>query len=229
MAYQNSEYTKKIILLVLFIIILLGSSILIIDLVATFFGFYFPLPGLKQIKEFSLNKKMKTIENPYLLEKEELYKENERLAILDEQLKVKEKELEQKDIELNKKLNVLKEKENELANTAKYLDDRENLYKDKQANIREQAIKIYNMPPRDSVKILEKQSEEDIVDILRAIDSYSAELDRNSTSPYLIKLMSDINNEKAANVLRILKYPVGDKLSSIEVLEDETSDLIPQP
>jgi hypothetical protein len=227
MAYHSNDYTKKIILLVLFIIILLGSSILIIDFVATFFGFYFPIPGLKQLKEITLNKKMKTIENPYLLEKEELYKDNERLSILDEQLKVKEKELEQKDIELNKKLNILKEKENELANTSKYLDDRENIYKDKQKNIREQAIKIYNMPPKDSVKILEKQSEEDIVDILRAIDSYSAELDRNSTSPYLIKLMSDINNEKAANVLRILKYPVGDKLSSIEAIEDLTTDIIP--
>jgi hypothetical protein len=85
------------------------------------------------------------------------------------------------------------------------------------------------MPPEDAVKILEKQSEEDIIDILRAIDAYSAELDRMSISPYLIKLLSDINNEKAADVLRILKYPVGDTLSSVEILEDLSDDLIPEP
>ena len=84
-------------------------------------------------------------------------------------------------------MSILKDKENELENRAKFLDERENRYKDKQENIREQAIKIYNMPPEDAVKILEKQSEEDIIDILRAIDTYSAELDRMSISPYLIK------------------------------------------
>ena len=82
MAYQQNEYTKKIILLVLLIIILLGSSILIIDFVATFFGFYFPLPGLNYLKKVTFKNKMKMIENPYLLEREDLYKEQERLSLM---------------------------------------------------------------------------------------------------------------------------------------------------
>lgn len=229
MAYQQNEYTKKIVLLILLIIILLGSSILIIDFVSTFFGFYFPLPGLNYLKKVAFQNKMKMSENPYLLEKEELYKENERLSLIDEQLKVREKEIQIKENDVNKKMSILKDKENELENRAKYLDERENRYVNKQENVREQAIKIYNMPPQDAVKILEKQSEEDIIDILRAIDAYSVELDRMSISPYLIKLISDINSEKAANVLRILKYPVGDTLSSVDTLEDLSDDMIPVP
>ncbi len=226
MAFQQNEYTKKIILLILLIIILLGSSILIIDFVATFFGFYFPLPGLKYLKKVTFQNKMKISENPYLLEREELYKEKDRLSLIDEQLKIREKEIEKKETDVNKKIVILNDKEKELKNRSKYLDDQENRYKDKQENVREQAMKIYNMPPDDAVKILVKQSEEDIIDILRGIDSYSTEIDRRSISPYLITLMSKENSDKAANVLRILKYPVGDTLSSVEILEDLTDDVL---
>jgi len=82
------------------------------------------------------------------------------------------------------------------------------------------------MPPNDAVVILEKQSEEDIVDILRAIDSYSEEIGRASTSPYLLKLLNDKNQQKAANVLRKFQYTLPEKKTSVEEL-DETN--LPQP
>ena len=72
------------------------------------------------------------------------------------------------------------------------------------------------MPPADAVNIIEKQTEADIVDILRAIDAYSEEQGQTSTSPYLLSLLSQINNEKAANVLRKLKYSVNETKTAVE-------------
>lgn len=220
MAIYSSGNGKKIILLILFIIILFAAGILLVDFVGSIFGVYFPIPGLKQIKQITFNNKLKISENPYLLEREELDKDRERLGLFEEEINIRKKEVEAKEIEANKNLNSLKEKETELEKKEKMLVDRENLYNDKKKNIREQAEKIYNMPPKDAVSLLEKQTEADIVEILREIDVLSTELGKNSISPYLLKLMGDLNKEKAANVLRKLKYSGGEKDTSVEMLDE---------
>jgi flagellar motility protein MotE (MotC chaperone) len=231
MAARSTGDGKKILLLILFVILLLGASMLIIDFVGTIFGVHFPVPGLKYLKIMSLSKKVKQAEDPYLLEKEEILKNKERLNLFEEQLATREKELRSFESENTKKLNALKEKEEELNKKVKLLDDRENQFADKKKNVREQAVKLYNMPPKDSVALLEKQSESDIVDILREIDTYSVEIGRQSISPYLLKLMGDINNQKAANVVRKLKYSAGTNDSAVETLDESKVNIEepPQP
>lgn len=219
MAYRSGN-GKKIILLLLIIIVIIGGGILLIDFVGSIVGVYFPLPGLKQIKQFTQRKKIKIAEDPYLLEREELEKDIERLKIMEEQIETKENEINAKEDEANKKLELLKEKENELIKKENIINDRENQYNDKEENIREQAVKLYNMPPKDAVKLLGEQEEADIVSILRAIDRYSEEIGRQSTSPYLLKLLGDTNKEKAASVLRKLKYSADDKKTAVEELDE---------
>jgi chromosome segregation ATPase len=219
---------RKIILLFLFIIVLVVAGVLLIDFVGTLFGIQIPLPGLTVIKEATLTRKIKQSENPYLLEREEIGKELERISLINEQIVNRQKEVEAKESATDKKLEELKKRETELEKKARILDDREKQYSDKQKNIREQAEKLYNMPPEDAVALLEKQAEADIVDILRAIDAYSAELGSQSTAPFMLKLMGDINSEKAANVLRKLKYSAGEESSAVDIL-DEDSELIPEP
>jgi flagellar motility protein MotE (MotC chaperone) len=220
MARYNTGNGKKIILLFLLILILIGAGILLIDFVSSIFGVYFPIPGLKQIKQMTFKKKIKESEDPFLLEREELQKDGERLTLIEEQLIIREKEILSKESDIEKKNNTLKEKEKELEQKEKLLSRRDKEYQDNKKNIREQAVKLYNMPPQDAVALLEKQSEADIVAILRAIDSYSEELGRNSTAPYLLKLLGDINKEKAGNVLRKLKYAVEDENKTYDMLDE---------
>lgn len=220
MAVYSQSDRKKIILLLLFIIVLIIAGLIIIDFTASILGVYLPLPGLDIIKSVSLKKKIKQSENPYLLEREELAKEKERLLLVEEKLINREKEISEKEISADKKLELLKEKEKEIEKKRELLEYREKQTMDREKNIREQAVKLYNMPPNDAVVILEKQTEEDIVDILRAIDSYSEELGRASTSPYLLKLLNDKNQQKAANVLRKFQYTSPEKKTSVEQLEE---------
>ena len=229
MAIRQANYGKKIVLLSLLIIFLLILSILILDFVSSYFGYYLPIPLVKDIKKATFAKKLKESENPYLLEREELSKDQERLSLIEEQLIVRSKELELKEGDLNKKIETVKEKEGELEKKSQLLEDSQNKYKDKQKNIREQAVKLYNMPPVDAVSLLEKQSESDVVDILRAIDAYSEELGRSSTSSYLMKLLGDMNKEKAAVVLRMLKHPTGDSDTGVEILNESELEIPPVP
>ena len=226
MSVKSAADRRKIVLLLLFIIVLVIFGVIVIDFVGNLFGVYVPLPGLKLIKSISLNKKIRISEDPYLLEREELSKEKDRLSLLEEQLINKEIEIDEKNLTANKKLETLKERERELDKKAEFLEYREKQWDDKQQNIREQAVKLYNMPPNDAVAILEKQSEADIVDIIRAIDGYSEELGKNSTSPYLLKLMNDINPDKASNVLRKLKYSVKESNSSVDSVDDITDEIL---
>ncbi|OHD11075.1 MAG: hypothetical protein A2086_03570 [Spirochaetes bacterium GWD1_27_9] len=228
MAFRNTADIKKIVLLILLIIVLIGAGILIVDFVGTIFGVQVPIPGLNYIKSVSFRKKLKQSEDPYLLEREELSKVSEKLSIKEEQILNREKEVSTKELESTKKLEALVEREKELNKRQKMMDDVDKQYKDRKQNIREQAVKLYNMPPKDAVALLEKQTEGDIVDILREIDKYSEEIGRQSTSPYLLKLMGDINKDKAASVLRKLKYSIGENSSSVETIKDN-QDEIPPP
>lgn len=226
MGAKNSANLGKAFLLILLIIVLTVIGAILIDYVGTICGVYVPIPGMHTLKSKSLKKKIQTAEDPYLLEREELNKERDRLALIEEQLVNKEKEINEKEVVATKKLETLQEREEELNKKSEFLDHREHQWEDKQQNIREQAVKLYGMPPQNAVKIMEKQSEADIVDIIRAIDAYCEELGSSSTSPYMLNLLGQINPEKAANVLRKLKYSVNEAKSSVET-DDEVDD-IPQ-
>jgi len=230
MAFRySSGNIRKIVLMILLILLIFGVGILLVDLVGSWFGVYFPIPGLNYIKYMTNIKKLKSSENPYLLEREELTKEKEKLSLLEEQILTKEKEVESMELDVKKKLDTLKNKETLLEDREKMLTDQENRFKNRKENIQEQAVKIINMPPKDAVKLLEQQTESDIVDIIREIDVYFAEIGRNSTSPYLLKLLGDINKEKASNVLRKLKYSAGEKDHAVDILDDEKSETPPSP
>lgn len=222
MTFRNTNDIRKIILLILFIIALLIAGVLFIDWLGKSVGISVPLPGLNYLKSVSFKKKVKISEDPYLLEREELSKEKERLSMLDEQIRNYEKEILAKETDVNKKLEALNEMKANLDKRQNMMDDIEKQKNNRQQNIREQALKIYNMPPKDAVALLEKQTEPDVVDILREIDAYSDEIGKQSTSPYLLKLMGDINKDKAANVLRKLKYSNEGKVTSVETIDKNT-------
>lgn len=154
------------------------------------------------------------------MEREELSKEKDRVVLKEEQVLNREKEILAQEVDSKKKIDAVKEKEKQLNDRQTLLDNRDKQFQDRKQNIREQAVKLYNMPPTDAVALLEKQTEGDIVDILREIDAYTLENGKSSTSPYMMKLLGDINKDKAANVLRKLKYSAGGSTTSVETLDN---------
>lgn len=221
---------KKIFFLLLLIILVAISGLLAIDFVGKKFGLSVNLPGMSLFKNVSIKKKIQRSENKYLLEREELDKKQNSIILQQEVLANHKNEIIAMEKEVEKKFELLSERENGLDQKEKMLESRENEYNNREQNIREQAAKLYNMPPNDAVALLEKQSEPDVVSILRAIDSYSEELGVQSTSPYLLKLLGDINKDMAANVLRKFQYIAdGDGQSGVDILEDFDENDIPNP
>lgn len=222
MASAHKLDLKKIVLLLLLIVAAAFAGIVVIDFVGRLVGINVSIPGIDSLKSSALRKQIKKSEDLFLLEREELGKQEERIKLLEEKVINRENEINSKEIDVNKKLEALVERGKELDKKARLLDDRDNQYSDTEKNIREQALKLYNMPPADAVKLIEKQDETDIVAILRAIDKYSEEIGSNSTAPYLLKLLGDLNKDKAANVLRKLKYVDVENNNGVETL-DETN------
>lgn len=220
---------KKIILLLLLIAVLIIGGLVVIDFTGQLLGVQLdiPVPGAAKIKAARTKNKLAKAENIYLLEREELGKKEEKVKLMEELVINRENELKSKENEINKKHEALLEREKELDRKNDMLEDRDRQYTDRKKNIREQAIKLYGMPPNDAAVLMEKQPEADVIDILREIDSYSEELGASSTSPYLLKLIKDINADKAANILAKLKYDAAGDYSGVDVLEDPNIEVPP--
>lgn len=229
MGPKNKYESRKIILLLLLAIVaLLIIGVIVIDFAATLTGYDLPIPLVTQVKQMALKRKLKEAEDPYLLQREELSKYEERLRLQEELLMNRENELSKREVEVEKRLEAVTEREKQLDQKQDILAQREKQYDDYEKNIREQAEKLFNMPPPAAVVILEQQSEADIVGILRAIDRYAEEIGSASTASYLLTLFED--KEKSANVFRKLKYSSsGDELSGVEILDNPDAEEPPAP
>ena len=222
---------KKIILLLLLIVVLVIGGLVVIDFTGQLLGVRLdiPVPVIDKLKASRTKNKLAKAESIYLLEREELGKKEEKIRLMEELVLNRESELKSKENEVNKKHEALLEREKELDRKNAMLEDRDRQYTDRKKNIREQAIKLYGMPPNDAAVLMEKQPEADVIDILREIDAYSEELGSSSTAPYLLKLIKDINADKAANILAKLKYEASGDYSGVDVLEDPNIEVPPAP
>ena len=207
------------------------SGLVVIDFTGQLLGVRLdiPVPGVDKWKAARNKNKLAKAESVYLLEREELSKKEEKVRLMEEIVLNRENELKSKENEVNKKHEALLEREKELDRKNAMLEDRDRQYTDRKKNIREQAIKLYGMPPNDAAVLMEKQPEADVIDILREIDAYSEELGSSSTAPYLLKLIKDINADKAANILAKLKYEASGDYSGVDILEDPNIEVPPAP
>lgn len=228
MAKEKLEW-KKIVLLLLLIIVLIVGGVLLIDLTGKILGVQLDIPLLDRMKASTVRKAIKKSENIYLLEREELAKKEDKVKLMEEIVFNRENELKSRENEVNKKYEAVMEREKELDKKTAMLEERDQQYIDRKKNIREQALKLYNMPPEDAAVLLEKLTEVDVIEILRAIDDYSEELGSNSTSPYILKLIKDINETKAADILAKLKFEAAEEYTGVDILEDANLEIPPAP
>lgn len=139
------------------------------------------------------------IEEPYLLEKAELEK---KWQILDE--KIRNYEQDKKKLESLER-NIAIERENvekEKQNTRNMIDTFEKAKAEREAydkRVDAVAAQIESMPPQAAVKILEKQDDMMIIDILKRMESRAADIGRQSMVSFLLSLMDP---EQSARVQR---------------------------
>ena len=161
-------------------------------------------------KDFLFSSKKKkvakvVVEDPFLLEKESLKKqwlvlrEKERLYTeRNKEFEKKENLLEEKLKEADKQIEVAKKMQKKQQELKKQYEDRE-------ANVRNLANKIGNMPPKDGVALLERMDAVLAVDVIRQMDKIATENDKKSITDYLLSIMK---KDKAAKIIRLIsRYP----------------------
>lgn len=139
------------------------------------------------------------IENPFLLEKLELEK---KWLLLEE----KQRNLDDAHREMEKAFLMITQKQEELAQEKENIQNmiaQFELSKQNQATyekrIEEIATQIENMPPQSAVKILEKQEDEMLIDVLRMMEKRAQVAGKQSIVPYLLSLMDP---EQSARIQR---------------------------
>ncbi len=139
------------------------------------------------------------IENPFLLEKLELEK---KWLLLEE----KQRNLDDAKREMEKAFLMITQKQEELAQEKENIQNmiaQFELAKQNQATyekrVEEIATQIENMPPQSAVKILEKQEDEMLIDILRMMEKRAQAAGKRSLVPYLLSLMDP---EQSARIQR---------------------------
>jgi len=170
---MNSAQRQRLVPIVLLNLILLVVLLFVLD--------HFKIFSWREFFKAKTQPTEKPIlEDPYLLEKEELRKQ---WQVLEE----KERLYQEKTGELDKKEQVLEEKLKEAdnqINIAKEMQTKQEeikkQYEDKRANVRNLASKIGNMPPKDGVALLEKMEPVLAVDVLKEMDAIAIETQKKS-------------------------------------------------
>jgi len=197
-----SARTKKIFPLLLLNLLLLA----VLGYVLYRLGFLDKIfPNLFNTSKVEEESTKEIVEDPYLLEREELKKQ---WLVLEE----KERLNQLKNDELDKKEQILEEKLKEADNqialakeSQKKQEDIMKQWEDRLKNVRDLASKIGNMPPKDGVILLEKMDPVLAVDVIRQMDIIALEQGRKSITDYLLSLM---DKEKAGEIIRLIsRYP----------------------
>jgi flagellar protein FlbB len=138
-------------------------------------------------------------DDPYLLERELLNKQEEVLTARYDELETRTSELEQKELELKEIESKLTEESKRLDEEKKVLSEKQSEYDNYRENIAKQAEYFTSMPPDAAVERLAQLNDLLVIDILRQIDSTAEEEGRLSVVPYFLSLMDP---KKAAEIQR---------------------------
>ncbi|UCB47010.1 MAG: hypothetical protein JSV25_06225 [Spirochaetota bacterium] len=139
------------------------------------------------------------IDDPFLLERELLSKQEEVLTARYDELEILVSDLEQKELELKEIEAKLTEEMKRLEEEKKVLSEKLSEYDNYRENIVTQAEYFTGMPPDAAVERLAQLDDLLVIDILRQIDRTAEEEGRLSVVPYFLSLMDP---KKAAGIQR---------------------------
>jgi len=183
---MQAKHSLTVMFLLIFLIILIISVVYWLNYLGLL---NLPRALSKIVSKVPLISYGKDITDPFLLEKEYYSKLRLSYDSMFTQLNQYENELKAKDEQIKEKEKILSESELSFKQKEENIYRKLKEYEDYKENIKKEAIQFINMPPEQAVKVLNSMDILKVVDILRAMDEYFAQIGESSLVPYLVSLM----------------------------------------
>ena len=145
-------------------------------------------------------------DDPNLLDRERLSKQQDALALRQQDLDTREAALSQKEKQLNQLGQDLNDKDAALTAREKAFNDRVKALDNRNVNLTQNATYLTNMPPANSVAILLKMGDQDIIDLLRIVEQQAQKAGTDSVVPLWLSMMPA---DKAADLQRKMAARAG--------------------
>ena len=145
-------------------------------------------------------------DDPNLLDKERLAKQQDALAALTQDLDSREAALDQREKTLNQLGDQLKEKEGALNAAQKALSDQQKAIDDRRVNLTQNVVYLTSMPPAKAVAILANQDDQFVIDTFRIEDQQATATGADSLTPVWLQLMPA---DRAATLTRKMAGDTG--------------------
>jgi len=138
---------------------------------------------------FQKRSSVASADDPNLLDRERLAKEQDALTLRRQELDSRESTLAKKEKQLNQLGTDLNDKDAALAAREKAFNEQVKAFDNRRVNIAQNATYLTNMTPASSVAILLKMGDPDIIDIFRMIEQQAKKAGTDSVVPLWLSMM----------------------------------------
>jgi flagellar protein FlbB len=145
-------------------------------------------------------------DDPNLLDRERLAKEQDALALRQQDLDTRSAALAQKEKELNQLGQDLNDRDAALTAREKAFNDQVKAFDNRRVNIAQNATYLTSMPPANAVAIMAKMGDQDVIDIFRTVEQQAQKAGVDSVVPLWLSMLSA---DKAADLQRKMAGKTG--------------------
>lgn len=155
---------------------------------------------------FEKRSSVASADDPNLLDRERLAKEQDALALRQQDLDTRSSALSQKEKELNQLGQDLNDRDAALTAREKAFNDQVKAFDNRRVNIAQNATYLTNMPPANAVAIMAKMGDQDVIDIFRTVEQQAQKAGVDSVVPLWLSMLSA---DKAADLQRKMAGKTG--------------------
>jgi len=155
---------------------------------------------------FEKRSNVASADDPNLLDRERLAKEQDALALRQQDLDTRGSALAQKEKELNQLGQDLNDRDAALTAREKAFNDQVKAFDNRRVNIAQNATYLTNMPPDKAVAIMGKMQDQDVIDIFRTVEQQAQKAGVDSVVPLWLSMLSA---DKAADLQRKMAGKTG--------------------
>lgn len=128
-------------------------------------------------------------DDPNLLDRERLSKQQDALTLRTQELDTREAALNQKEKQLNQLGQDLNDRQAALEAQQKALNDAQKALDDRRVNLEQNAVYLTSMAPANAVAILAKQDDQYVIDTFRTVEAQAKKAGTDSVVSYWLSLM----------------------------------------
>ena len=155
---------------------------------------------------FEKRSSVASADDPNLLDRERLAKEQDALALRQQDLDTRSASLAQKEKELNQLGQDLNDRDAALTSREKAFNDQVKAFDNRRVNIAQNATYLTSMPPANAVAIMAKMGDQDVIDIFRTVEQQAQKAGVDSVVPLWLSMLSA---DKAADLQRKMAGKTG--------------------